>query len=256
MNIDELLQQEIAAQSYPLLFVTVSAAHLYGFPSPDSDYDLRGMHILPAREVVGLYEPCETVEVSKVREGHEIDLVTHDAAKFFRLLLKQNGYVLEYFVLGNHDFYGGRIAEVRQMVAKLADAHARLYYLPVASVMSLTDTVALIGCDGWGDAQLGNGFYSRVELQDHYLIHDLAVLPTMGRFARVRALGEEEAERVRLLLPAALNDYQHVILATHEPPFREACWHRGRISDDDWLPHFTCKAVGDVLLKIMRERPT
>jgi len=24
------------------LFATISGAHLYGFPSPDSDYDLRG----------------------------------------------------------------------------------------------------------------------------------------------------------------------------------------------------------------------
>lgn len=37
----------------------------------------------------------------------------------------------------------------------------------------------------------------------------------------------------------------------HVPPFREASWHQGRISDDDWLPHFTCKAVGDVLREAM-----
>src|SRR5215213_9460740 len=46
-----------------------------------------------------------------------------------------------------------------------------------------------------------------------------------------------------------------IILATHVPPFREACWHQGKISDGDWLPHFTCKAVGDVLLEIMKENP-
>ncbi len=31
----------VAAQPYPLLFATIGGAHLYGFPSPDSDYDLR-----------------------------------------------------------------------------------------------------------------------------------------------------------------------------------------------------------------------
>jgi len=70
-------------------------AHLYGFPSPDSDYDLRGVHILPVREVVGLDPGRETIEVSAVRDGPEIDLVTHDVKKFFALLLKKNGYVLE-----------------------------------------------------------------------------------------------------------------------------------------------------------------
>lgn len=161
-----------------------------------------------------------------------------------------------YFVLGNHDFYGGRIAEVRRRVTELAALHPRMDYLSAAGVVPLTERVALIGCDGWGDARLGNGFDSRVELQDHYLIRDLAPLPMVGRFARVRALGEAEAERARVLLSAALVDYEHVVFATHVPPFREACWHQGKISDDDWLPHFTCKAVGDVLIEIMREHPT
>src|SRR5205085_2391722 len=92
---DPRLQQEIAQQPYPLLFATISGAHLYGFPSPDSDYDLRGAHILPVREVVGLYESRETIEVSAMRNGLELDLVTHDVKKFFGLLLKKNGYVLE-----------------------------------------------------------------------------------------------------------------------------------------------------------------
>ncbi len=93
--IDPRVQAEIAAQPYPLLFATISGAHLYGFPSPDSDYDLRGVHILPVPEVIGLYEPQETIEVTELREGLEIDLVTHDVKKFFGLLLKKNGYVLE-----------------------------------------------------------------------------------------------------------------------------------------------------------------
>jgi uncharacterized protein len=89
------LHDVVAQQPYPLLFATVSGAHLYGFPSPDSDYDLRGVHVLPAEEVLGLNEPRETIEVSRVTEGLELDLVTHDAKKFFTLMLKKNGYVLE-----------------------------------------------------------------------------------------------------------------------------------------------------------------
>lgn len=95
MNEDKLLQTIVAEQPYPLLFATVSGAHLYGFPSPDSDYDLRGVHLLPLPELVGLNRGEETLEISQVREGREIDLVTHEAEKFFRLMLKKNGYVLE-----------------------------------------------------------------------------------------------------------------------------------------------------------------
>jgi predicted nucleotidyltransferase len=89
------LRAEVARHPYPLIFATISGAHLYGFPSPDSDYDLRGCHVLPLREVVGLDTGRETVETSADEDGFELDLVTHDARKFFGLLLKKNGYVLE-----------------------------------------------------------------------------------------------------------------------------------------------------------------
>lgn len=95
MKFDPRLYKQIAEHPYPLLFATISGAHLYGFPSPDSDYDLRGIHLLPLEEVVGLKEARETVEKSGIHDGLEIDLVTHDAKKFFGLMLKKNGYVLE-----------------------------------------------------------------------------------------------------------------------------------------------------------------
>jgi uncharacterized protein len=50
------------------LFATISGAHLYGFPSPDSDFDLRGAHVLPLEKVVGLEVLDETVEDSRVIE--------------------------------------------------------------------------------------------------------------------------------------------------------------------------------------------
>jgi hypothetical protein len=89
------LRKQVDAHPYPLVFATISGAHLYGFPSADSDYDLRGVHLLPLQQVVGLDDGEETVEKSGVHDGLEMDLVTHDAKKFFGLMLKKNGYVLE-----------------------------------------------------------------------------------------------------------------------------------------------------------------
>ena len=91
----QFLSEIIESQPFPLLFMTISGAHLYGFPSADSDYDLRGIHVLPVRKVIGLYPVRETIEVSEIDADLEIDLVTHDIKKFFTLLLKNNGYVLE-----------------------------------------------------------------------------------------------------------------------------------------------------------------
>jgi len=51
---DPRLLAEVAAHPFPLLFATVSGAHLYGFPSPDSDYDLRGAHVALASVFEGV----------------------------------------------------------------------------------------------------------------------------------------------------------------------------------------------------------
>ncbi|WP_406446572.1 nucleotidyltransferase domain-containing protein [Streptomyces sp. NBC_01613] len=85
----------VAEQPDPVLFATVSGAHLYGFPSRDSDVDLRGVHLLPAADLLGLREPDETRSRMWDRDGVEMDLVTHDLRKFVRLMLRRNGYVLE-----------------------------------------------------------------------------------------------------------------------------------------------------------------
>jgi predicted nucleotidyltransferase len=89
------LRQLVDGQSYAPLFVTVSGAHLYGFPSPDSDVDLRGCHLLPLRDVVGLDMPEQTVQRKLDLAGTEVELVSHDLGKYLRLLVKNNGYVLE-----------------------------------------------------------------------------------------------------------------------------------------------------------------
>jgi predicted nucleotidyltransferase len=120
MNFDPRLYQQIAEHPYPLMFVTICGAHLYGFPSVDSDFDMRGVHLLPLAEIVGLIERDETVERSGFRDGPEriplqwgvprtnldsnspvlrrdtevrpaleIDLVTHDAKKFLGLMLRK-----------------------------------------------------------------------------------------------------------------------------------------------------------------------
>ena len=97
MNETELvtLQKPLQALPYRLLFATVSGAHLYGFASPDSDVDLRGVYVLPVTSVVGLNRPEETVTNTFEHAGREIDLVVHDVKKFLSLMLNKNGYVLE-----------------------------------------------------------------------------------------------------------------------------------------------------------------
>ncbi|MFE7776656.1 DNA polymerase beta superfamily protein [Streptomyces sp. NPDC057445] len=105
----------VAEQPDPLLFATVSGAHLYGFPSRDSDVDLRGVHVLPVERLIGLTEPEETRSRMWDRDGTEMDLVTHDVRKFARLMLRRNGYVLEQLL--------------SPLVVRSTDAHAELVAL-------------------------------------------------------------------------------------------------------------------------------
>ncbi|MFF7182256.1 DNA polymerase beta superfamily protein [Streptomyces sp. NPDC008121] len=102
----------VAEQPDPLVFATVSGAHLYGFPSRDSDVDLRGVHLLPVAGLIGLREPEETRTRMWDRDGVEMDLVTHDLRKFVRLMLRRNGYVLEQLL--------------SPLVAHTTDVHAEL----------------------------------------------------------------------------------------------------------------------------------
>lgn len=97
-DLDIDLAPVVAEQPDPVLFATVCGAHLHGFPSQDSDVDLRGVHLLPAADLLGLREPAETRSRTWVRHGVELDLVTHDLRKFVRLMLRRNGHVLEQLV--------------------------------------------------------------------------------------------------------------------------------------------------------------
>lgn len=89
------MRQLVEGLGYRPLFVTVSGSHLYGFPSADSDVDLRGCHRLPLREIVGLDMPSQTLEHHTIVEGTEVELVSHEIGKYLRLLTTNNGYVLE-----------------------------------------------------------------------------------------------------------------------------------------------------------------
>lgn len=159
-----------------------------------------------------------------------------------------------YFVLGNHDFYNSSVVTVREATAKFSESKSNLFYLSTADAPAeLTPRVGLIGHDGWADARLGDYLGSDVFLSDYALIDELAGHYHLDRRPILQKLGDEAAAHVRSSLPFALARFQHVVLLTHVPPMREACWHEGQLSDDNWLPHFTCKAMGDAILEIMAD---
>jgi len=86
----EYIHKEMAGRSF--VFYTLSGAHLYGFPSHDSDFDIRGCHIMDAREICGLCVPKDFIE----RMEGDIDFVSFDIRKELGLVLQNNSNVLEH----------------------------------------------------------------------------------------------------------------------------------------------------------------
>jgi uncharacterized protein len=127
------MMQHVRSHPYPLVFATISGAHLYGFPSPDSDFDLRGVHLLPLETLVGLDPGEETVEKEGIYDGLEIDLVTHDAKKFFTLMLRRNGYVLEQLLSPLVVYATPEFEELKSLAAGCITKHHAHHYLGFAA---------------------------------------------------------------------------------------------------------------------------
>src|SRR5207244_2331449 len=90
------------------------------------------IHVLPLKEVVGLRVGPETIEKSGIHDGLEIDLVTHDAKKFFSLLLKKNGYVLEQVLSPLVVHTTPEHVELKDIAAQCVTRHHAHHYLGFA----------------------------------------------------------------------------------------------------------------------------
>ena len=181
-------------------------------------------------------QPDALVVTGDIAEAPTFDLYLERLAQFWDRPI--------YFVLGNHDFYGSSVAEVRVRASRLT---GRLRWLPSCGIVQLTPRCALVGHDGFADARLGNYRKSEVMLNDFFFIEELKGLDRRGRRVRLQEFAEEAAAHFRRWLPEALACYQHVMVATHVPPYREATWHEGQISDDDWLPFFSSRVAGKAI---------
>jgi predicted MPP superfamily phosphohydrolase len=153
-----------------------------------------------------------------------------------------------YFVLGNHDFYHGSVAATRAAVRRISADVPNLFYLPETGVVKLTARTSLVGHDGWADGRYGDFWSNPLALNDYRLIAELARLDHAGRLAMLNQFGDEAACYLRAAISNAAAASDSVLVLTHVPPFWETCWYQRTVSAEEWVPHFACKAVGDMLL--------
>ena len=159
------------------------------------------------------------------------------------------------FVFGNHDYYNGSIAEIRSQALEITRRVPDLICLESAGAFELTRSTVLVGHGGWGDGRLGDYDRSPVDLNDFHKIRELQGLDRGERLKVLHRLGDEAADYLLHVATEAFSRFDDLIVLTHVPPFKEACLYRGKIGGPDWLPFFTCDAVGRVLKKLMQQNP-
>ena len=130
----------------------------------------------------------------------------------YLMLLEQQLQCPINFVLGNHDFYKGSIAEVKTAMAELTADSPWLNYLPQSGIIKLTDSSCLIGHDSWADGRNGDYERSGVMLNDYMLISELAGMSKAERLAKLNALGDEAAAYLTENLLEAFKTYQQVFM--------------------------------------------
>ena len=172
-----------------------------------------------------------------------------------------------YFVLGNHDFYGGSFEGVRRAVRDLCAKSKNLRYLTDAGHVSLTEKVALVGEDGWYDALHGDFQRSGYVMTDWFRIHDylnagamghgsFGDRPNMGTVVSLsRKFASESALRVQSSLREAAKTHRTVIVLTHVPPWPQVHKTGGKTSAPTSHPWYTSKMMGDVISEVANENP-
>jgi uncharacterized protein len=111
------------------LVIYLSGAHAYGFPSPDSDLDLKCVHIAPTAELVGLEPAGDPSDRIEVVDGVELDYGSNELAVVLRGVLKGNGNFLER-LLGDLVLGGDRalLDEARAVVRPLLSRRSARHY--------------------------------------------------------------------------------------------------------------------------------
>lgn len=161
-----------------------------------------------------------------------------------------------YFVLGNHDYYHNTIAHTRIAVEQLCEQESNLHWLSREEPI-IWNNLALIGHEGWGDGQNGAYLETPIRIQDALQILDFQGLSRALLQEKLKHLGQEGATHIQQNIETSIQrGATKILVCTHVPPFPESAWHNGEWGHWNYLPDFTCKAVGDILLHCANQYPT
>lgn len=109
--------------------IALSGAHAYGFPSPDSDLDLKAVHAAPVREVLGLHKLKPTVDFLGFVEGVELDYTSNELGGVLSGVLGGNGNYIERFLSGYALLADPALPELQAIVQESLNSKLHAHYL-------------------------------------------------------------------------------------------------------------------------------
>lgn len=92
-KINDYLQQLEQEKQIKILLACETGSRAWGFPSPDSDYDIRLIYIHSNDWYLSLYEHKDTL--GRMLDNNDIDITGWELRKALRLLNKSNAPILE-----------------------------------------------------------------------------------------------------------------------------------------------------------------
>jgi predicted nucleotidyltransferase len=110
-----VLREEEARREHVVVYL--SGAHAYGFPSPDSDLDLKAIHVAKTADLLGFEVPVPTVDRAEILDGVEIDYTSNELAHALAGVLAGNGNFLER-VLGRMTAFASPLLDELRPIAQ------------------------------------------------------------------------------------------------------------------------------------------
>jgi predicted nucleotidyltransferase len=143
---DRVIAEEEAKRRH--LVIALSGAHAYGFPSPDSDLDLKSIHVDPTARVLGLQPGEAHADRMEVIDGVEIDYTSNEIKPVLVGVLQGNGNYVERVLGALQPLRAPELAELSPLVQRALSRRIYRHYLGFA-----TSQLKAFQADGGGSAK-------------------------------------------------------------------------------------------------------
>ncbi len=184
------------------LVIALSGAHAYGFPSPDSDLDLKSIHVDPTARLLGLQPGEAHVDRMEVLSGVEIDYTSNELKPVLLGILQGNGNYVERVLGALQPLRSPELAELAPLVQRALSRRIYRHYLGFA-----TSQRKAFQADGGGSAKkllyvLRTALTGAHALRTGRIVIDLGELAEAHGFGAARELIEAKRAGERVTLEA------------------------------------------------------